>query len=80
MTDRRLRPHLLVLIKRSPSARLLPVDNVEVIDPAGLARYAAAAAPSVAAHGGRYLAVAATPEVVEGDPTLYSAVLIEFPT
>ena len=54
-------------------------DNVEVLDPAGLARYAAAAAPSVAAHGGRYLAVAATPEVVEGDPTLNSAVLIEFP-
>jgi uncharacterized protein (DUF1330 family) len=54
-------------------------DNVEVIDPAGLARYAAAAAPTVAAHGGRYLAVAATPEAVEGDPMLNSAVLIEFP-
>ena len=54
-------------------------DNVEVTDPDGLARYAERAAKTVADHGGRYLAVAATPEVVEGQPALDSAVLIEFP-
>ena len=54
-------------------------DDVEVTDPAGLARYAEAVAPIVAAHGGRYLAVAADPEAVEGDPSLTSLVLIEFP-
>ena len=54
-------------------------DNVAVTDPAGLARYAEAVAPTVAAFGGRYLAVAAGPEVVEGDPALTSLVLIEFP-
>jgi uncharacterized protein (DUF1330 family) len=54
-------------------------DNVEVIDPDGLARYAQAVAPLVAAYGGRYLAVAADPEVVEGSPGLTSVVLIEFP-
>jgi uncharacterized protein (DUF1330 family) len=70
---------VIVLIKRSPVTAYFLFDNVEVIDPAGLARYAAAVAPTVAAHGGRYLAVAATPEAVEGDPTLNSAVLIEFP-
>ena len=38
-----------------------------------------AAARTVAGHGGRYLAVAAEPEALEGDPGLTSAVLIEFP-
>lgn len=54
-------------------------DNVEVVDAEGLTRYATAAAATVADHGGRYLAVAATPEIVEGEPVLTSAVLIEFP-
>ncbi len=54
-------------------------DNVEVIDPAGLGRYASAAAKTVAEHGGRYLAIASLPEVLEGEPELVSAVLIEFP-
>ncbi len=54
-------------------------DNVEVTDPDGLARYAEAAARTVADHGGRYLAVASEPEVVEGDSILTAPVLIEFP-
>ena len=54
-------------------------DNVEVRDPAALSRYAEQAAPLVAEHGGRYLATAVAPEVVEGDPGLRSVVLIEFP-
>jgi len=54
-------------------------DNVEVTDAAGLARYAEGAARTVADHGGRYLAVAAQPEALEGEFALTSAVLIEFP-
>ena len=54
-------------------------DNVEVTDPDGLARYAAGAARTVADYGGRYLAVASEPDVVEGDPVLTAPVLIEFP-
>ena len=33
----------------------------------------------MAEHGGRYLATAVVPEVVEGDPGLRWVVLIEFP-
>jgi uncharacterized protein (DUF1330 family) len=54
-------------------------DNVEVTDPDGLARYAEGAARTVADYGGRYLAVASDPDVVEGDPVLTAPVLIEFP-
>ncbi len=54
-------------------------DNVEVMDPNALARYAEQAAPLVAEYGGRYLAAATTPEVLEEDPGLTSVVLIEFP-
>jgi uncharacterized protein (DUF1330 family) len=54
-------------------------DNVEVTDPAALARYAEQVGPLVASYGGRYLAAAVAPEVVEGDPGLRSVVLIEFP-
>jgi uncharacterized protein (DUF1330 family) len=54
-------------------------DNVEVTDPAALARYFPQAAKLVAEHGGRYIAVDAVPEVVEGDPDLTSLVLVEFP-
>jgi len=54
-------------------------DNVEVNDPAALKRYFPQAAKLVAEHGGRYLAVDAAPEVVEGDPGLRSVVLVEFP-
>jgi uncharacterized protein (DUF1330 family) len=54
-------------------------DNVEVSDPEALARYFPQAAKLVAEHGGRYLAVDAVPEVVEGDPGLTSVVLMEFP-
>lgn len=54
-------------------------DNLEVLDPEGLTRYVAGAAESVAAHGGRYLVKAVTPEIVEGEPELSSAVLIAFP-
>ena len=54
-------------------------DNVEVSDPEALARYFPQAAKLVSEHGGRYLAVDAVPEVVEGDPGLRSVVLMEFP-
>lgn len=54
-------------------------DNAEVHDRAALDRYSEQVGRLVAEHGGRYLAGAATPEVVEGDPGLTSVVLIEFP-
>jgi len=54
-------------------------DNVEVTDAVALAEYFPQAAKLVAEHGGRYLAVDAVPEVVEGDPGLTSVVLMEFP-
>src|SRR5689334_21779336 len=54
-------------------------DNLEVTDPGALAEYFPQAAKIVAAHGGRYLAVDAVPEVMEGDPGLKSLVLMEFP-
>jgi uncharacterized protein (DUF1330 family) len=54
-------------------------DNVEVMDRAALGRYAGEASKLVAEHGGRYLAAAVAPEVVEGDPGLNQVVLIEFP-
>ena len=47
-----------------PMAAYFLFDNVEVTDPAALARY---------------LATAVAPEVMEGDPGLTSVVLIEFP-
>jgi uncharacterized protein (DUF1330 family) len=54
-------------------------DNVEIHDREALARYAEQASKLVAEHGGRYLAAAVAPEVVEDDPGLTSVVLIEFP-
>jgi uncharacterized protein (DUF1330 family) len=54
-------------------------DNVEVRDPTALAGYAKQAAVIVSEHGGRYVAVDAVPEVIEGDPGLRSVVLMEFP-
>jgi uncharacterized protein (DUF1330 family) len=55
-------------------------DNVEVRDPTALAGYAKEAAKIVAEHGGRYVALDAVPEVVEGvNPGLRSVVLMEFP-
>jgi Domain of unknown function (DUF1330) len=50
-----------------------------VSDPAPLADYVKEAAKVAAQHGGRYLVMDATPEVVEGDPGLRSVVLMEFP-
>ncbi len=43
-------------------------DNVEVSDPAPLARYVQEAAKIAAEHGGRYVVMDAVPEVVEGVP------------
>lgn len=57
----------------------LMFDNVIVSDPLLLQEYARAAAQTVAAHGGRYLAVAPTPEPIEGAMALTAPVLIEFP-
>lgn len=56
------------------------ITGVEVLDPSAAARYAEIANASVAQYGGRFLAVAAEPAVVEGEwPTQERIVLIEFP-
>jgi len=54
-------------------------DNVEVTDAVALTEYFPQAAKLVAEHGGRYVAVDAVPEILEGDPGLRSVVLMEFP-
>ena len=51
----------------------------EVSDPDGMSEYAAGAAKTLSAYGGKILAAAATPAGVEGSPTLPSVTLIEFP-
>jgi uncharacterized protein (DUF1330 family) len=60
-------------------ASYLLFDNVEVRDPTPLADYVKRAAEVAADYGGRYVAMDAVPEVVEGDPGLRSVVLMEFP-
>lgn len=61
-------------------AAYLLFDNVEVVgDTAPLADYVKRAAKVAAEHGGRYVALDAVPEVVEGEPDLRSVVLMEFP-
>lgn len=55
-------------------------DNLEVIDPDALARYAKEVDATVRAHGGRYLVVGGEARSVEGDTQLTYPVLLEFPT
>jgi uncharacterized protein (DUF1330 family) len=54
-------------------------DNVEVLDPDGLARYARRIKKVVERYGGRHISIGGTVEAVEGDQHLRYPVLIEFP-
>jgi uncharacterized protein (DUF1330 family) len=56
------------------------IFQAEVIDPARYEEYKAAAAPSVAAAGGRYIVRAGAVEVFEGEPPLGRTVILEFPS
>ncbi|MCI4066210.1 DUF1330 domain-containing protein [Micromonospora sp. R77] len=56
------------------------VSEVEVIEPELFRRYRELAAASIGAHGGRYLARGAEPDVVEGEPLPgRRIVIVEFP-
>lgn len=54
-------------------------DNVEVLDPEGLAEYARRVGKVVERYGGRHLSTGGTVETIEGNLELRYPVLIEFP-
>ncbi|MBI2723899.1 MAG: DUF1330 domain-containing protein [Chloroflexi bacterium] len=53
--------------------------QVETNDPEAMARYRELAAPTVMAHGGRYLARGGATECLEGDWHPSRVVVLEFP-
>ena len=55
-------------------------DNLEVLDLAALEEYKRRVAPLVEAHGGRYIVLGGTVDVVEGTWSPTFPVMIEFPS
>lgn len=56
------------------------VALVDVTDPDGYKEYVAGVMATVAAHGGRFLARAPGPALLEGGPAPSRAVILEFPS
>jgi uncharacterized protein (DUF1330 family) len=56
------------------------IVEVDVTDPDRYEQYKQAAAPAVAAAGGRYMARGGAVEVFEGDPPAGRSVVLEFPS
>lgn len=56
------------------------IANIEVRDAAAFARYRAAVAPVIAAHGGRYLIRGGKITHKEGEMPLQRLVVLEFPS
>ena len=56
------------------------IVNVNVKDPTRYADYVKAATPTVAAHGGRYIARGGRAEKLEGSVSVNRIVLLEFPS
>ena len=56
------------------------IVNVKVEHPARYAAYVKAATPTVAAHGGRYIARGGRAEKLEGNVSVNRIVLLEFPS
>ena len=56
------------------------IVDIEIHDPATYERYKQLAPPSIAAHGGRYLARGGTVEALEGDWKPSRLVILEFPS
>lgn len=54
--------------------------DIEIHDPATYERYKQLAPPSIAAHGGRYLARGGAVETLEGDWKPSRLVILEFPS
>ena len=55
------------------------ISEVTVRDPAAFERYRALAAPSILAHGGKYLVRGGERTLLEGGPEPSSLVILEFP-
>ena len=56
------------------------IVEIDVTDPVGYEEYKAAAGPTIAAGGGRFIVRGGDIEVLEGDPPLGRTVILEFPT
>jgi uncharacterized protein (DUF1330 family) len=56
------------------------IVDIDITDPARYDEYKRLAAPTVTAHGGRYLARGGAVEVLEGDPAPHRVVVLEFPS
>ena len=56
------------------------IVNVAIRDPERYKDYVQAATPTVAAHGGRYLARGGRAEKLEGDASVNRIVVLEFPS
>lgn len=55
------------------------VWDAEITNRPGLGPYVSAVSETIAKHGGRYLARAATTKLIEGGPEPKTIVLLEFP-
>lgn len=55
------------------------VHEVVVTDPEAYAEYARLAAPTVAAHGGRYIVRGGAGTAIAGEPPAARVVILEFP-
>lgn len=56
------------------------VALIDVTDPEAYKAYVARVQATVSAHGGRFLARAPSPELLEGGPAPGRAVILEFPS
>jgi uncharacterized protein (DUF1330 family) len=56
------------------------IVDIEITDPVRYEEYKRLAAPTVTAHGGRYLVRGGPVEVLEGNPTPHRVVILEFPS
>lgn len=54
------------------------IVDIEVTDPAGYEEYKKLAAPTVAAHGGKYIVRGGAVETLEGDWAIHRLVILEF--
>ena len=68
----------LIHAATAPASKAYVVAEINVTDPDVYRRYAAAAGPIVARHGGTYLVRGGATVPVEGDPPAGRIVLIEF--
>ena len=56
------------------------IVDIEITDPVRYEEYRRLAAPTVTAHGGRYLVRGGGVEMLEGDRTPHRVVVLEFPS